>query len=129
MDVGLKPATGEVDGETKIPSTITDEGTSEGYYSTVYVDASAGFKVVVKDINIDSKHDTLLVKEERKNIFVAIKDVKGSAKSLENDEVELAQFSNTQELDKITFFVWLSSFATDELEGAKISFTIEFVLI
>ena len=61
--------------------------------------------------------------------FVAIKDVKGSAKSLENDEVELAQFSNTEELDKITFFVWLSSFATDELEGAKISFTIEFVLI
>ena len=129
MDLGLKPATGEVDAETKIPSTITDKGTSEGYFSCVYVDARVAFKVMIKDIEINSTHDELVVKEERKNIFVAIKDVSGSAKSLEDEEVELASFSNVESLEKMTFYVWLSSFATDELEGAKISFTIEFVAI
>ena len=60
MDVGLKPATGKVDAETQIPSTITDEGTSEGYYATVYVKCNSGFRVFIKDINIKSKKDELL---------------------------------------------------------------------
>ena len=128
MDVGLKPATGEIDSETKVPSTITDEGTSEGYYSTIYIETDLDFKVIVKDIIIESKNDELKVKEERENIFVAIKDVKNSAKSLEKDVVELAEFSNTSQLEKLTFFIWLSSFASGELEGAKISFILEFVL-
>lgn len=129
MDLGLKPATGEIDAESKVPSTITDKGTSEGYYASVYLDARVAFRVVVKNIKIDSTHDEIMVKEERKNIFVAIKDVKNSAKSLENDEIELASFSNVEALEKLTFYIWLSSFATDELEGAKISFTLEFVAI
>lgn len=129
MDLGLKPATGEIDAESKVPSTITDKGTSEGYYASVYLDARVAFRVVVKNIKIDSSHDEIMVKEERKNIFVAIKDVKNSAKSLENDEIELASFSNVETLEKLTFYIWLSSFATDELEGAKISFTLEFVAI
>ena len=128
MDIGLKPATGEVDSESHIPSTITDEGTSEGYYSTVYVKAGGDFKVFVKNIKIESKHDELLVKDERKNIFIAIKDIEKSAKSIEENQVELASFSNPKETEKLTFFIWLSSFASDELEGAKISFDIEFVL-
>jgi len=129
MDLGLKPATGEIDAESKVPSTITDKGTSEGYYASVYLDARVAFRVVVKNIKIDSTHDEIMVKEERKNIFVAIKDVKNSAKSLENDEIELASFSNVEALEKLTFYIWLSSFASDELEGAKISFTLEFVAI
>lgn len=129
MDLGLKPATGEIDAESKVPSTITDKGTSEGYYASVYLDARVAFRVVVKNIKIDSTHDEIMVKEERKNIFVAIKDVKNSAKSLENDEIELASFSNVETLEKLTFYIWLSSFATDELEGAKISFMLEFVAI
>jgi hypothetical protein len=129
MDLGLKPATGEIDAESKVPSTITDKGTSEGYYASVYLDARVAFRVIVKNIKIDSTHDEIMVKEERKNIFVAIKDVKNSAKSLENDEIEIASFSNVETLEKLTFYIWLSSFATDELEGAKISFTLEFVAI
>ena len=71
MDLGLKPATGEVDAETKVPSTITDKGTSEGYYSTVYVKCFGNFRISVNNIKIDSDHDEELVKEERKNIFIA----------------------------------------------------------
>ena len=129
MELGLKPATGEVDAETQVPSTISDDGTSEGYYSTIYVKSVGNFRISVDNINIKSNHDELLVKEERKNIFVAIKDVKNSVKSLENDGVEICRYSDVSKPVKITFFIWLGSFASDELEGAKISFNINFVAI
>lgn len=127
MDTGLKPATGDVDAETLVPSTITDEGTSEGYYASVYVKSDVDFKIVVTDIKIESKKDELLVKEERKNIFVSIKDIKNSTKSLEKDSVELALFENSNKVEKLTFYIWLSSFSGKDLEGAKITFTIQFV--
>lgn len=126
MNLGLKPATGEVDEETMIPSTITDEGTSEGYYATVYVKSSSNFSVVVKGIKIETRHDKIAASEQRKNIFVAIKDVKNATKSLEKDEFELARFENINGTQKLTFLIWLGSLSGEELEGSKISFNLEF---
>ena len=129
MEIGLKPATGEIDVETQIPSTIDDKGTSEGYYSTVYVKASGNFRLSIHNIKIDSDHDAILIKEERKNIFVGIKDLKNSVKTLENEGVEICRYSDVKDVVKITFLIWLGSLASDELEGAKISFDIKFVAI
>ena len=129
MEIGLKPATGEVDAETQIPSTIDDQGTSEGYYATIYVKASGNFRVQLANINIESTHDELLIKEERKNIFVGVKDLKNSVKTLEYDGVEICRYSEVTDYVKITFLIWLGSLASDELEGAKISFDIKFVSI
>ena len=129
MELGLKPATGDVDAETLIPSTITDQGTSEGYYATVYVNSQVNFKIVVTNINIKSSHDENVILDERKNIFISIKDVKNSTKSIEENEVELARFLDSSKTEKITFLIWLGEFASDELEGANISFDIEFVII
>ena len=125
MELGLKPATGEVNKETQIPSTITDTGTSEGYYSTVHVKAVAGFRVEITDIIIKTTKDQVAADEQKKNIFVAIKNVENAVKSLEK-ETTLATFSNVTELQKLTFYIWIGAFATDELEGAKISFNLEF---
>ena len=55
--------------------------------------------------------------------------MKNSVKTLENDGVEICRYSDVSEPVKITFLIWLGSFATDELEGAKISFDIKFVAI
>ena len=129
MELGLKPATGEIDSETQIPSTITAEGTSEGYYSKFYVKAQGNFRIQLSNIKIDSDHDELLIKEERKNIFVGIKDLKNSVKTLENDGVEICRYSDVSKPVEITFLIWLGSIASDELEGAKISFDIKFVSI
>jgi hypothetical protein len=126
MELGLKPATGELDEETQIPSTINDDGTSEGYYATIYVSAEQNFKIVVKDVVIETKKDQIEANEQRKNIFVSIKDRKNTTKSIENDETELATFENVSETQKLTFFIWLGSLASDALEGSKISFTLEF---
>ncbi len=127
MDIGLKPATGELDSETQIPSSITDQGTSEGYYATVYVNTSINYKILVSDIEIKTKRDKIKANEERKNIFIAIKDVKNSTKSLEKDETELVRFSDVQTTQKLTFLIWLGSLADDVLIGSKISFNIQFL--
>ena len=129
MELGIKPATGELDADTKIPSTITDQGTSEGYYSTVYVEVEGDFKIVVGSVEIESKKNMLDVEAERENVFVALKDVEGAVKSLETDGVELAKFQDVQGVQKLTFFIWLDALSGDALEGAKISFELEFVLI
>jgi len=129
MELGLKPATGEVDAESQVPSTIVDDKSSEGYYSTVYVKSSGNFRVSVNNIKIDSDHDEVMVNEERKNIFICVKDLKNSVKTLEDNGVEICRYSDVSEPLKITFLIWLGSFASDELEGAKISFDVVFELI
>ena len=128
MDTGLKPATGEVDSETQIPSTITDTGTSEGYYATVYVKCTGGFKVNLKNIKIETKKDEVAVSEQKKNIFVAIKDVKNAVKTLEKEET-IATFENVNEAQKLTFYIWIGALASEDIEGAKISFSLEFLTV
>ncbi len=129
MELGLKPATGKIDAETQVPTTIDDKGTSEGYYSTIYVKTSGNFRVILSNIKIKSDHDELLIEAEKKNIFVGVKDVKNSVKTLEDNGVEVCRFSNVSAPIKMTFLIWLGSLASDELEGAEISFDIKFVAI
>lgn len=126
MDLGLKPATGELDAESGIPSTITNEGSSEGYYAEVYLKATGNCKVVIKNIKIETERNQIEAEEERKSVFVSIMDVKNTTKSLEEDEVELVVFENLTEPKKLVFLIWLDSLAGEELEGAKISFDIDF---
>ena len=129
MKLGLKPATGELDPETKIPSTITDEGTSEGYYETIYVKSSSAFKVVINNIEIDNNKDESKANDEREYIFVSIKGVADSTKSLEQNEVQLASFDGAEVPQKLTFLFWLDSLSGEELVGSKISFDINLVAI
>ncbi len=126
MELGLKPATGEVDKETQIPSTITDTGTSEGYYSTIFVKCESGFKIDIKNIKIETDNDKVAANEQKKNIFVAIKDVKDAVKSLEKEDT-LATFENVNETQKLTLYIWIGSLASEDLKGAKISFSLEFL--
>ena len=129
MEIGIRPATGKVDKDFKVPSTINDEGTSEGYYATVYVDSSINYKIVLKNIMIESKEDELEVKEERKNIFISIKDILDTTKTLEDEETEIVVFSDVKDTQKLTFFIWLGADAGKSLQGAKISFDLEFLAI
>ncbi len=129
MQVGLKPATGEIDAETMIPSTITNQGTSEGYYAKVFVKSNINYKIVMKNIVIKSKKDKHDIKEERKNLFISIKDVANSTKTLEKDETEIVSFSDVSETQELTFLIWMGGLADETLEGAKISFTLDFVAV
>ena len=129
MEIGIRPATGKLDKETQIPSTICSDGTSEGYYASVFVDFGVNYKIVLKDINIESEKHELDLKEQRKNIFIAIEDIKNTTKSLEEDEITLVTFQDTNSIQELTFLIWIGAFANDDLKGAKISFTLEFIAI
>ena len=129
MKLGLKPATGKLDTESEVPSTITNEGTSEGYYASVFVPAGKNYKIFVTDIKIKTNRNQMEANNERKNIFVSIKDIENSTKSLENDRTEIVKFENTTENQELIFLIWLGSLASDELIGAKISFTLSFETI
>lgn len=128
MELGLKPATGEIDAETQIPSTIDDKGTSEGYYATIFVQTESNFKIIIDNIEIESRHNPALVNDEKKNIFVGIMDMKDSVTTLESNGTEIARFSDITQPQEITFLIWLGSMASDELEGANISFDLVFSL-
>lgn len=129
MELGLKPATGELDAETKIPSTVSDQGTSEGYYSKVFVKTNSDFKVYIEDVKIESKKYADKVDAERENVFVAIKDVDGAVKNIKEDKTELASFSNVEGVKELVFYIWLDALAGEELEGAIISFSLNFVSV
>jgi len=126
MKLGIRPATGEIDKDTQIPSTINNESTSEGYYASVFVDTTVDYKILIKDINIETKQNELEVKEERKNIFISILDVENTTKSLEDDEIELVKFEDQTETKELVFLIWLGALADDVLQGANISFVLEF---
>lgn len=128
METGIRPATGDIDKDTQVPSTINDEGTSEGYYASIFVETSIDYKIILKNIKIESKQDELEVKEERKNIYISIKDIENTTKSLEEEEIELVKFTNVSEVQKLTFFIWIGSLVGDSLHGSTISFELEFVL-
>ena len=129
MELGLKPATGELDAETKIPSTVSDQGTSEGYYSKVFVKTNSDFKVYIEDVKIESKKHADKVDAERENLFVAIKYVDGAVKNIKEDKTELASFSNVEGSKELVFYIWLDALAGEELEGAIISFSLNFVSV
>lgn len=121
MKLGLKPATGEEDVETSIPSSITDKQGSEGHYAKFKVYAPSGASVYITNIKLETKGDQSKVQEERKNIFVAIKEL-GKSVSLEKDKTKLGDFEASDERVTYTFLVWLSAKSSDELKGTNISF-------
>lgn len=127
--LGIKPATGELDAETQIPTTVSSENTTEGYYSSIWVKSEINYKIVISNIKVKTEQNQLEAEAERKNIFVAIENVTNSTKSLEDDTIELVIMEDNEEPQKLTFLFWLSGLAGENLEGAKISFTLEFLAI
>ncbi|MBQ8451971.1 MAG: hypothetical protein IJ538_04290 [Clostridia bacterium] len=129
LETGLKPATGEVDAETEIPTTVNDEGTTEGYYGSVFVESTADFWVTISNISIKGRKDASLIEKERKNIYITIKGVEKSTKTFEDNIVTLGKIQGSADLIEITVFVWLGALAGDDLEGAKINFDLNFIKV
>ncbi len=126
MKLGLKPATGEEDVESEIPSTVTSKVGSEGYFATFKVTTPQAFKIFITDIVLDAKSDKNKLQNERENIKVSLEDVKGSTKNLVEDKVLLYYSESAVSKKEFTIYVWLTAKASDALKGAKISFTIKF---
>jgi len=128
LKLGLKPVTGELDQETNIPVTVTEEKGSEGLFAKVKVLAQSGAKIYVTDLKIDKKENNDNIQEEKKNIMVAIKEIKESATALETNKVLLGELKANNEKQDLTFYIWLSDKASEVLKSATISFNVSFEL-
>ena len=128
MNLGLKPVTGKVDQQTNIPSTVTDKNGTEGLYSAIKITAPVGLSIKLTNIKIESDQEYEKLEIERKNMWIALKDVKNSANNLQQNEVVL--YTSQNQLDQTEFVVlfWLDSNVGKTLKGAKISFEMHFVL-
>lgn len=124
MKLGLKPATGEEDSVTNIPTTVTDKQGSEGQYGKFKLYAPSGATISITNIQIESQEREEDIKEERKNIMVSIKELDDSTASLEEETVILGSTEANEDRHLLTFFVWLSGKTSDKLEASKISFDI-----
>ena len=123
VKLGLKPVTGELDHETKIPVTVTDQNGSEGIFAKFKVKASSNPVIKIKNISITG-NDKLEVDKERKNIWVAIKEIDDSSKNLEDEEVILGTIENASEGKEYTLYFWLSSVASEDFEMCTIDFDV-----
>lgn len=128
MDLGLKPVTGKLDKETNIPSTVTNKSGTEGLYSAIKITAPAGLKILVTNISVTSEQDAEKVAIERKNMWIALKDVKNSATTLEEESVQLLTTDDAIEDKEFVVLFWLGSTTNNILKGAKISFEMRFIV-
>lgn len=126
LKLGLKPATGEEDPESNIPATVHDKKGSEGEYACFKIYAPKGAKVYVQNIKIDNKKNPDEANAERENIFVAIKEIDKSTKSLLEEKVYLGDIKASDERQEYTFYVWLDAKAGKKLMSSKINFEVYF---
>jgi len=123
IKLGLKPATGELDVETKVPVTVTDKNGSEGIYSKFKIFASTNKIIKVSNLKIVG-NNALDFDKERANIWMSIKEISDSTKNFEDDVVTLGEATGVNEGKELTFLFWLSSVASENFESTTISFDV-----
>lgn len=128
MGLGLKPVTGEADEQTNIPSTVTEKNGTEGLYAQIKVTAPKNLQISVTNLKIEGVEDDKDAQKQRKNMWVALKDVQDSAKTLEEDSVVLTKFSEALDEKELIFYFWLSGDGK-ALKGATISFVVNFSVV
>jgi len=126
MKLGLKPATGEEDADTGIPTTVHNKQGSEGVYAVFNLLAPSGAKIYITNIKIEGEVSEEIIKSERENIKVSIKEIDQSTTSLKEDKVLLGQTEGSSDKTKYTFMIWLSSKIDKDFNSATISFDLSF---
>lgn len=123
--LGLKPVTGELDTQTKVPITVTDKNGSEGLFVKFIVKNSEKCQIKVKNLSITGNEKLDIVKE-RKNIWFSVKEIQDSTKNFEDNTISLGEILGGQEGKEYTLLFWLSSVASEDFEKTEISFDIYF---
>lgn len=126
MKLGLKPATGDEDATTKIPTTVHDKQGTEGVFAKFKILAPSGAKVVVSNIKFDGKISEEIVEKERENIMISMSNSKKEAKSLKDENVHVFDVSPSSEKTELTLLVWLSSSISNDFNSETISFDLRF---
>ena len=126
VKLGLKPVTGELDPDTKIPVTVDDKNGSEGIFAKFIVKSERVCNFVIKNLQVTG-NDELDVQKERQNIWMSIAEVKDSTKNFQDEKVTLGTLDASVEGKEYTLLLWFSSVASPNFHSTTISFDVEII--
>ena len=118
--VGTKPVSGELDTQTDIPYTVSDQVGSEGAYAKFQVRSETGVKVVLKSVSG-------VPEGELDNVKIAVDGSEKKPHSLKNIGEVLEEKDPSEKPHKFTVLIWLDQHAGKELIGSKINIELEVV--
>lgn len=121
--LGVRPATGEEDNTTQVPSTINDNIGSEGAYATCFINTTTNWCIKLVSCSLTAGED-----ENLDNIRIAVLDKK--SKAIKGSEVGacLTKRESVQNLE-VTIVVWLDADAKKSIASADIKIQLEVVNI
>lgn len=119
--VGVRPATGEEDSETSIPTTVNDAVGTEGAYATFKLTASSNWEIILKECSLTAGE-----KENLENVRIGVMEEKN--KPISGTDLGSVIARGVSETDKeISVVVWLDADTTKTIKGAKINITLEII--
>lgn len=112
--VGVRPATGEQDPETSIPTTVNDAVGTEGAYACFKVISTTPYEIILNKCVFENGY-----KENLRNIRIGIMGKKNEPIN-GNDEGAVLVKEECADGKEVVVVVWLDSDTTKSIAGAKI---------
>lgn len=113
--VGTKPVSGELDTQTDIPYTVSDQVGSEGAYAKFGIVTDKQYRIVLTDVDGVPERDLDNVK------FSFTKNEKKAFSANDIGETVFSKNGNGKK-ETLTILVWLDRHVSKKIVGSKISF-------
>lgn len=121
--VGVRPATGDEDSVTGVPSTINDAVGTEGAYAVCFVKSDKDWCVKLSSCTLSSGES-----ENLGNVRIAVLDE--TSESVKGSDIGLClATSSSIKSDKLTIVVWLDADTTKSIASADIKIGLEVAYI
>lgn len=121
--VGVRPATGDEDIETNIPTTVNDAVGTEGAYASFFLTSSRNWEIRLKKCSLSKSEEVNL-----DNVRLGVMEEKNDPVCGE-DVGEVLARGSAVERKEFVVVVWLDQETTKEIKGAKINIELEVVLL
>lgn len=121
--LGVRPATGEEDNTTQVPSTINDNIGSEGAYAVCYINSDSEWCIRLSSCTLTAGEE-----ENLDNIRIAVLDKKSEAIKGSEAGKCLTKGEPTKNKE-VTVVVWLDADAKKSIASADIKIQLEVVNI
>lgn len=119
--VGVRPATGEEDGTTSIPTTVNDQVGTEGAYGVFNISSQSSWKIILKSCKLTAGEE-----ENLQNVRIGIMENDAKAKSGADSGAILYEGDAVNDRCMVVV-VWLDKDTSKSIVGADISVEIEVV--
>ena len=121
-EVGVRPATGEEDCETSIPTTVNDAVGTEGAYASFKLSANGNWEIRLKSCSLSAGAE-----ENLENVRVAIMEEENEPVDGSSVGSVLARGTSVQDKEMV-IVVWLQKDTTKSIKSADIAIEIEVVI-